>query len=65
MVLNPAPAQPLGAALLRLIDVITPNETEAEILTGASGERGGGVTLHGRGGVGWRGCSCDWRFDFV
>lgn len=34
VILNPAPAQPLSDALLALLDVITPNETEAEILTG-------------------------------
>ncbi len=34
VVLNPAPACPLPASLLKLVDVITPNETEAEILTG-------------------------------
>ena len=33
-VLNPAPAQPLPAALLRLADLLTPNESEAERLTG-------------------------------
>jgi len=34
VVLNPAPAQPLTDDLLQLIDIITPNETEAEQLTG-------------------------------
>ena len=34
VVLNPAPAQALPASLLALIDIITPNETEAEQLTG-------------------------------
>lgn len=34
VVLNPAPAQPLSDSLLALIDIITPNETEAELLTG-------------------------------
>lgn len=34
VVLNPAPAQPLPPSLLSLVDMITPNETEAEILTG-------------------------------
>lgn len=33
-ILNPAPAQALPPALLRHIDMITPNESEAEILTG-------------------------------
>lgn len=34
VILNPAPAQKLPAALLRLLTFITPNETEAETLTG-------------------------------
>ena len=34
VILNPAPAQPLSDSLLARLDVITPNETEAEILTG-------------------------------
>lgn len=34
VILNPAPAQPLSNNLLSKIDIITPNETEAEILTG-------------------------------
>lgn len=34
VVLNPAPAQKLSDELLGYIDMITPNETEAEILTG-------------------------------
>ncbi|HEY7864451.1 MAG TPA: ribokinase [Psychromonas sp.] len=34
VVLNPAPAQPLSDELLKLVDIITPNETEAEQLTG-------------------------------
>ena len=34
VVLNPAPAQPLTDQLLQLVDIITPNETEAEQLTG-------------------------------
>ncbi len=32
--LNPAPAQPLPSSLLKLITILTPNETEAELLTG-------------------------------
>lgn len=34
VILNPAPAMPLSDELLALVDMITPNETEAEILTG-------------------------------
>lgn len=34
VILNPAPATALADELLALIDIITPNETEAEILTG-------------------------------
>ncbi len=33
-ILNPAPASPLSDDLLRHIDLLTPNETEAEALTG-------------------------------
>ena len=33
-ILNPAPAQPLPAKLLKLVSILTPNETEAELLTG-------------------------------
>jgi ribokinase len=39
IVLNPAPARPLTPALLPLIDVIAPNETEAAALTGSSDPR--------------------------
>ncbi|MEL7364539.1 MAG: ribokinase [Pseudomonadota bacterium] len=34
VILNPAPARQLSDELLACIDVITPNETEAEVLTG-------------------------------
>lgn len=34
VILNPAPAQPLPASLLAQLFLITPNETEAELLTG-------------------------------
>ena len=34
VILNPAPARPLPARLLRQISILTPNETEAELLTG-------------------------------
>jgi len=33
-ILNPAPAQPLSDELLKRITILTPNETETEILTG-------------------------------
>ncbi len=33
-ILDPAPAQKLSHEFLRMVDVLTPNETEAEILTG-------------------------------
>ncbi|MHC4330523.1 MAG: ribokinase, partial [Planctomycetota bacterium] len=33
-ILDPAPAQQLGPELLEMVDVLTPNETEAQILTG-------------------------------
>jgi ribokinase len=34
LILNPAPARPLPDALLRLVSILTPNESEAELLTG-------------------------------
>lgn len=34
VILNPAPAQPLADALLRQVYLLTPNETEASLLTG-------------------------------
>jgi len=33
-ILDPAPAQKLSPELLKMVDVLTPNETEAQILTG-------------------------------
>jgi ribokinase len=36
VVLNPAPAQTLTDELLALVDIITPNETEAQLLTGVN-----------------------------
>ena len=38
VILDPAPARPLSDALLFLCDIVTPNETELEILTGMSGQ---------------------------
>ncbi|MBE0535961.1 MAG: ribokinase [Phycisphaerae bacterium] len=34
VILNPAPAQPLDDELLRCVSILTPNESEAELLTG-------------------------------
>lgn len=34
VILNPAPAQPLPNELLKCVSILTPNETEAELLTG-------------------------------
>ena len=34
VILNPAPAQPLNSEWLKLVSIITPNEIEAEMLTG-------------------------------
>ena len=54
VILNPAPARALPDALLRKVDIITPNEHEAESLTGVKvdGEEAAGRAadcLHGRG----------------
>ena len=38
VVLNPAPAKPLPETLLACVDLITPNQTEAEVLTGVKVE---------------------------
>jgi ribokinase len=35
-ILNPAPVRPLPPSVLRLIDVLTPNQSEAKVLTGRS-----------------------------
>lgn len=37
-ILNPAPVRPLPQSLLQLVDVLTPNQTEAKVLTGRSPE---------------------------
>ncbi|MCL9782470.1 ribokinase [Vibrio sp. S4M6] len=34
VILNPAPARPLSDRLLSMVDIISPNETEAQVLTG-------------------------------
>jgi ribokinase len=57
VILDPAPARPLGDGLLRSIAVLTPNEREAEFLTGVavgdeSGAREAAVRLRARGVVG-------------
>ncbi|MGB8958583.1 MAG: ribokinase [Candidatus Aminicenantales bacterium] len=54
VVLNPAPARPLEDGLLRRIAVLTPNEHEAEILSGIAvaderGAREAAARLHARG----------------
>jgi len=56
VILNPAPARPLDDDLLRLIAVLTPNELEAEFLTGIpvrdeSGAREAVARLRARGVV--------------
>jgi ribokinase len=43
-VLNPAPARPLPAELEGLVDLLTPNETEAAALSGGEGE----IAFHAR-----------------
>ena len=35
-ILNPAPARPLPSSVLQMVDVLTPNETEAKLLLGRS-----------------------------
>lgn len=42
-ILNPAPAQPLSRDLLRLVDILVPNEHEAELLGGPAALLAAGV----------------------
>ncbi|CDL84738.1 ribokinase [Xenorhabdus szentirmaii] len=54
VILNPAPAQKIPDQLLSLVDIITPNETEAECLTGIAVNDDAGAaeaaqTLHDKG----------------
>lgn len=54
VILNPAPAQSLPDSLLTLVDIITPNETEAEHLTGIAvnddqGAQAAAEALHQKG----------------
>jgi ribokinase len=37
-ILNPAPVRPLSSSLLRMVDVLTPNQVEAKILAGQSAD---------------------------
>jgi ribokinase len=39
-ILNPAPVRPLPASVLKLVKVLTPNQTEAKVLTGRSPDAG-------------------------
>lgn len=47
--LNPAPARKLPAKLLKQVDILTPNETEAELLTGESDPQRAALALQKRG----------------
>ena len=68
IILNPAPAVPLPDEALPLIDILTPNQTELEVLTGLQpdedwdGEAAGALILRGVGQVvetlGQRGVLC-------
>ncbi|MEQ1975054.1 ribokinase [Xenorhabdus sp. SGI240] len=54
VILNPAPAQKISDQLLSLVDIITPNETEAEYLTGIAvkddvGAKKASQALHHKG----------------
>lgn len=54
VILNPAPAQPLSDSLLQNISILTPNESEAELLTGVpvadeAGAAKAAKVLHGKG----------------
>lgn len=56
-ILNPAPAAPLTPDLLRLVDILTPNETEAQMLTGSTDPEEAARILTSRG-VGTVGVTC-------
>lgn len=47
-ILNPAPAHPLSKQVCRYVDILTPNETEAQILTGVqvSDDKGARKAAH-------------------
>ncbi len=45
VILNPAPAQPLPASLLQLVNVLVPNESEAAVLSGVSVDDSEGLKL--------------------
>lgn len=49
VILNPAPARPLPDSLLAQVDVITPNEGEAEVLSGESGAGAAAAAVRDRG----------------
>lgn len=54
VILNPAPAQPLSDSLLQNVSILTPNESEAELLTGVrvtdeAGAAEAASVLHARG----------------
>jgi ribokinase len=51
LVLNPAPARPLGDELLRLGPVLTPNAAEARALTGTADAEAAGRALSARTGA--------------
>lgn len=48
-ILNPAPARKLPVRLLRLVDTLTPNEREAEFLTGEKNPEAAAAVLRQRG----------------
>ena len=48
-IFNPAPAAPLPSDLLRLVDILTPNESEAQVLTGSTDPAEAAQILTGRG----------------
>lgn len=54
-VLNPAPARPLPRRLIRLVDVLVPNEAEAAVLTGrpVAGVRAARAALRRLGALGY------------
>jgi ribokinase len=52
-ILNPAPADDLDAGVRRLADVLTPNETELEMISGTASPAQAAERLFGDGGTRW------------
>ena len=50
-IVNPAPARPCPAEFLKFVDILTPNETEAQVLTGLADPEAAGRSAEGKADV--------------